>query len=132
MKQRLPGLAITALMVGGLGVTGLGTGAGTAHAEHWCEPPAMVNGVCWGPNQWCPGDSILRLTQNHVYDPVTWDMNICHTYYLVPHGEGNATSTVFEGPNPPGPGVIPPPAPYVPPPPGMCWSMWIPAPCPNG
>ena len=130
MKPRIAGLAMTALVTGGLGLTGLG--AGIAHAEHWCEPPAMVNGVCWGPNQWCPGDTILRLTQNHVVDPVNWDMTVCHTYYLVPKGEGNVTTTVFEGADPPPPGVLPPPLPYQPPPPGMCWAMWIPAPCPNG
>jgi hypothetical protein len=55
------------LMSGGLAVADLG--AGTARADDDCQPAAFVNHVCWGPNHWCPGDSLFHLTQNHVYNP---------------------------------------------------------------
>ena len=115
-------------------VAGLGGGvAGIAHAENWCPREAMLgNGICYGPNQWCPGDSLFHLTQNHVANPINWDMNVCHTYYYVQWGQGNAAPNIWDGANPPPPETLPesPPAPQLPP--GMCWSMWIPAPCPAG
>jgi hypothetical protein len=119
------------LVSGGFAVAGLGTG--TAQADDDCGPAAMVNHVCWGPNRWCPGDSLFHLTQNHVYNPVTWDMNVCHTYYHVAFDQGNQGQGIYEGPNPPPPQSLPaPPPPGLPPPPGMCWNMWIPGPCPGG
>jgi hypothetical protein len=134
MKRMIVGLATTALVSGSLALTGLGVGAGVAQAERWCTPDAMVNGLCYGPNQWCPGDSLFHLTQNHVANPVTWDMNVCHTYFYVPQDQGNVAWGVYEGPTPPPPNAPPPPAPnWTPPlPEGMCWAMWVPAPCPNG
>jgi hypothetical protein len=128
MKRVLVGLATTVLVSGGLAVA-----TGTAQADDDCGPAAMVNGVCYGPNQWCPGDSLFHLTQNHVYNPVTWDMNVCHTYYHVAFDQGNQGQGIWDGPDPPPPVAPPAPAPPgLPPPPGMCWAMWIPAPCPNG
>lgn len=131
MKRVGVGLATTLLLSGGLGVAGLGQPV--ARAENWCSSPAMINGVCYGPNQWCPGDSLFHLTQNHVANPINWDMKVCHTYYYVPWGQGNVGQDIWEGPNPPGPQTLPPPGPTAPPlPPGMCWNMWIPGPCPGG
>jgi hypothetical protein len=131
MKPALVGFATAALLSGGSGVAGLS--AGVAHADSDCSPAAMIDGVCWGPNQWCPGDSLFHLTQNHVHDPVTWDMNVCHTYYHVPPDQANQGQGIYEGPDPPPPqappGRLPP---GLPPPPGMCWNMWIPGPCPGG
>ena len=92
----------------------------------------MVGAVCYGPNQWCPGDSLFHLTQNHVADPINWDMSVCHTYYYVPFGKGNAGYRIWDGPNPPGPQVPIQSPPGLPPPPGKCWNMWIPGPCPGG
>jgi hypothetical protein len=130
MRRLIVGLATTAVVSGGVALTGLG--AGTAQAEDWCPPAAMVGAICYGPNQWCPGDSLFHLTQNHVANPITWDMNVCHTYYYVPWGQGNVGANIFEGADPPPPETLPPPLPVLPAPPGMCWAMWIPAPCPNG
>lgn len=137
MKRVLVGFATAALASGGLSLAGMG--AGTAHADDDCSPAAMVGVVCYGPNHWCPGDSLFHLTQNHVHDPVTWDMNVCHTYWHVALEDGNQGQGIYEGPNPPPPQTPPtgapggPPAPpYLPPPPGMCWNMWIPGPCPGG
>jgi hypothetical protein len=91
----------------------------------------MVGPVCYSPNQWCPGDSLFHLTQNHVADPIKWDMNVCHTYYYVESGRGNVGQRIWEGPNPPPPQTLisAPPGLL---PPGMCWSRFIPGPCPGG
>ncbi|MBB5163719.1 hypothetical protein [Mycobacterium sp. AZCC_0083] len=131
MNRVLIGFATAALVSGGLGLAGLG--AGTAQAIDDCAPATKVNGMCYGPNHWCPGDSLLYLTQNHVKFPVTWDMNVCHTYWHVAPEDANQGFGIYEGPNPPPPQAPLPPAPLSPPlPPGLCWSMWIPAPCPAG
>jgi hypothetical protein len=95
------GLATAALVSGGVGLAGLGVG--TAHADDDYGPAAMVNGICDGPNQWCPGDSLFHLTQNHVYNPVTWDMNVCHTYWHVAPDQANQGQGIYEGPDPPPP-----------------------------
>ena len=120
------------LLSGGVAVAGLGLAPGSAHAENWCPPNAMVGAVCYGPNQWCPGDSLFHLTQNHVVNPINWDMRVCHTYYYVPWGQGNVGQDIWEGPNPPGPQTLIQAPPGLPPPPGKCWNMWIPGPCPGG
>ena len=98
MKRLFVGIATAALMSGGVVAAALGAGA--AQADD-CAPSAMVNGICYGPNQWCPGDSLLNLTQNHVYNPVTWDMNVCHTYWHVAPDQANQGQGIYEGPNPP-------------------------------
>jgi hypothetical protein len=139
MKRVFVGLATTVLASGGLGLAGLG--AGTAEAA--CTPDTGGYACGYGPNLWCPGDSVYS-DQGGPDNGVNWDMNVCHTWYRVAQGAGNVpvperpgsnenSSTVWEGPNPPPPALPPPPAPPgLPPPPGMCWSMWIPGPCPGG
>ena len=109
LKQIIAGT----LLSGGVAAAGLGLAAGTAHAENWCAPAAMVGPVCYGPNQWCPGDSLFHLTQNHVANPINWDMRVCHTYYYVPWGRGNFGQDIWEGPNPPDPQTFAPPAPAI-------------------
>jgi hypothetical protein len=120
------------LLPAGVALAGLGPAAGTAHAEVWCPPSSKVGAVCYGPNQWCPGDSLFHLTQNHVANQINWDMNVCHTYYYVPWGKGNVGYDIWDGPNPPGPQTLISAPPGLPPPPGTCWNMWIPGPCPGG
>lgn len=58
------------------------------------------------------GDSLFHLTRNHVYDPVTWDMNVCHTHYHVAPDQANQGQGIYEGPKPPPP--IGPPQPMPP------------------
>ena len=114
MRRVVVALATTVLVSGGLN---LGVGAGTAQADDYCSPPTKVNGLCYGPNRWCPGDSLFHLTQNTERQPVTWDMHICHTWYIVSPGMGNSggmNDGIWDGPNPP-----PPQAPPPPPPPGL-------------
>ena len=101
MKRVSVGLATAALVSGGIGLAGLS--AATAWADDDCSPAAMVNGICYGPNQWCPGDSLFHLTQNHIHDPVTWDMNVCHTYWHVAPRQANQGQGIYEGPDPPPP-----------------------------
>ncbi|MDT5009492.1 MAG: hypothetical protein QOH57_1109 [Mycobacterium sp.] len=128
MKRPIVWLATTALVSGGMALAGVG--AGTANAT--CPPGAVVNGMCYGPNHWCPGDSLYSSKGGPNRD-VNWDMNVCHTWYWVAEGAGNVSPVVWDGDNPPPPPGPPVPGPGAPPlPPGMCWAMWVPAPCPNG
>lgn len=89
-----------ALLCGGLGLAGLGTGAGTAQA----------NG---GPYTWCPGQSMDDpIGPNRFGNQYDWDMSVCHTWYRVSYGYGNVFkivngqrtlqgSSAWEGDNPP-------------------------------
>jgi len=116
MNRLFVGFATAALVSGGL--VAAGPGAGTAQAIDDCSPAAMVGAICYGPNHWCPGDSLLYLTQNHVYNPVTWDMTVCHTYWHVAPEDANQGQGIYEGPNPPPPQAPPmgwPGAPPMPP-----------------
>jgi hypothetical protein len=82
--------ATTALLSGGWGWTGVGDG--TAHADD--------NG--WGPpHHWCPGQTPLPATGNHITDPLNWDWNVCHTYYFLWEGMGNVSNMIWDGDNPP-------------------------------
>ena len=115
--NRFTRFATTGLVSGGLCLAGLGLGAGTAQAQ---TPPG-------GPYQWCPGQELPR-TGNQRVNPVIWDMNVCHTYWYVYHGQGNAAQNLWDGDNPPAP--PPPPVGFTPPlPPGQCWYLFIPGPC---
>jgi len=100
--NRLSQIAMTALVAGGLGLSGLGLAAGPAQADPWpgCEKEA-------GPCHWCPGDEAPH-TGNHVTDPVVWDWNVCHTYWYVYPGQGNVANLIWDGDDPPPP---PPPGP---------------------
>jgi hypothetical protein len=95
MKRLVIGLVTTALVSGLMSLTGLGP----AHAD---QGPI-------GPKQWCPGQS-LWITGNHVTNPVIWDNNVCHTYYVVAWGQGNVAQNIWDGPDPPAP-LPPPPLP---------------------
>jgi hypothetical protein len=133
MKQQTAAWAAAVLMCGGLAWLG-----SASPAQAGCEPGHVGNTCGYGPNRWCPGDS-LYMDRGGPYQGVQWDMNVCHTWYRVAMGAGNISlgphnqSDVWEGPNPPPPAPPPAPAPPgLPPPPGMCWNMWIPGPCPGG
>jgi len=76
MKISIGGLATTLLVSGCFGLAGLELGAGTAHADDR-----------YGPHQWCPGQSMEWPTGP--WNQVDWDMNVCHTWYVVGIGQGN-------------------------------------------
>jgi len=110
MKQ-VKRLATTALVAGGLGLASMGLGAGIANAG--------------GPYSWCPGDDMGGYGggfNTPIDARPNWDWNVCHTFHYVNRGQGNVSSTVWEGDNPPGP--------YPWQPPNMCWALFIPHPCP--
>jgi hypothetical protein len=90
MRRLIVGLATTVLVSGGLGLAGLGLGAGTAQANI-------------GPYHWCPGGHDRLPSPN-----VVWDMTVCHTYWIVAFGLGNTddglpTHDLWDGDNPPAP-----------------------------
>ena len=110
-----------AVMSAGVALAGLGSSAGMAQADP--EP---------GPNDahhWCPGQEPVR-TGNARTDPLNWDWNICHTYWYVLPGQGNVSSMIWDGDNPPAP---PPSGPFWTPPvpPGWCMGLFVPSPCPQ-
>jgi hypothetical protein len=79
--NRISRFAATVAVSGGLGLTGLALGTGTAHADTWC-----------------PGDYLFTGMPN-------WDMSVCHEYYWAHKYDLNAPMTLhIEGP-PPGPPV---------------------------
>lgn len=109
MRRLIFGLATSVLLSGGLGVAGLAGAVGTAAA--WPGPLPKSGG--WpgcpddpkGPCHWCPGDPPVQ-TGNLRVNPVIWDSSICHTYYYVLPGQGNVSSMIWDGEDPPAP---PPP-----------------------
>ena len=108
MKRVIHGLATTALVSAGLGLS-----TGTAHAYPY------------GPYQWCPGQTPMHLN---------WDQSICHTYWIVEHGQGNVDGTVVVGDGTPLANIWDgdnPPASAPPPnlPPGLCRSEFPPQQC---
>ena len=89
-----------AAAVAGAAMVGLTMGTGTAQA------------VPEQGNSWCPGQALP-------FDNIRWDMNVCHTWYMVPPGTGNVTMVDLKG-NPldsfiyagdPPPVLTPPPPP---------------------
>lgn len=109
--KRIARLAAGLTVSGALGMAALGLGAGVASAG--------------GPYQWCPGDEAGGYGGgfNTPADArPNWDWNTCHTYHYVNPGQGNVSSTVWDGDNPP--------APYPWQSPNTCWALFIPIPCP--
>jgi hypothetical protein len=91
MKRIIAGLATALFVCGGLGLAGLG--AGIAYADPQYQNPP-------GPFHWCPGQPLPA----EAHGTVNWDMAICHDYYLVVIGHGNAGglyNNIWDGPNPP-------------------------------
>jgi hypothetical protein len=97
MRRRIVRLATTVLVSGGLGLAGLGLGAGTAHA------------FTFGPFQWCPGQPFAFDPPQQAGWPV-WDMNVCHTYWYEYDVRTKAPAHYWEGENL-FPTPIPPPPP---------------------
>ena len=112
MKQReeaamdtthtLKKILVGALLSSAVAVAGLGIVAGTAQA-----------GPNGGPYTWCPGQQWTFPPGPGTWGAVIWDMNRCHTYWVVSYGLGNVPykyggpSIIYEGDNPPAPHVDP-------------------------
>jgi hypothetical protein len=111
--NRMSRLTTAVVVSGGLGLAGLGLGAGIA--------PAQPAGYTWCPGQPLPSQGL------------GWDMHVCHTFYTVPFGTGNVPMVDVNG-NPldsymwadsPPPPLGPPPP--LPPRPAYCppWNVII-------
>ena len=105
-----------ALMSAGLAVAGLGLAGGTAQALPGGPVPLSAWPGCpedspAGPCTWCPGDPPVQ-TGNLRVNPVVWDNNVCHTYYVVAFGKGNVAQNIWDGPNPQAEIPPPPPPPW--------------------
>ena len=64
----------------GAAAAGLAIGAGAAQAD---PVPAPAN-------SWCPGQALP-------FSNIQWDMNVCHTWYIVPFGKGNVRMVDLKG-----------------------------------
>jgi hypothetical protein len=102
MKKSVAG----ALLAGSLALTGAGLATGVAQADPF-SPQA---------HSWCPGQGLPDRG-------VEWNMAVCHTWYIVPVGQGNVRiagttagsymladvpAPVFNPPPPPPPKPEPP------------------------
>ena len=95
MKKTIAG----ALLAGSLAVIGAGVVTGTAQAEPFSPQP----------HSWCPGQGLP-------FRGIEWDMGVCHTWYVVPVGQGNvrfagSTDGSFVSADIPAPTFTPPPPP---------------------
>jgi hypothetical protein len=100
MKKAIAGT----LLAGSLAITGAGLATGIAQADPFSPQP----------HSWCPGQGVP-------YRGIGWDMGVCHTWYIVPVGQGNVpfggtTNGSFVLADVPPP-VFTPPPPAPPPPP---------------
>lgn len=103
--NRISRWTTVAVAAGGLGLAGVGFGAGIGQAAPY------------EPRYWCPGDDPRGEPGGaFVTSPPNWDWNVCHTYYIVPYGQGNVNPGILAD-------VPPPPEPTV------CWSLFLPRPC---
>jgi|SRR5271156_749899 len=108
LRRGIVGLATTVVVSGGVGLAGLGLGAGTAQAR----PNPACNDLypCY---TWCPGEPLPRSVHTNAGGteqpgpPVVWDMSVCHDWYW---GAATPDRQVIEG--------IPPPRPLPP--------LWVP------
>jgi alkanesulfonate monooxygenase SsuD/methylene tetrahydromethanopterin reductase-like flavin-dependent oxidoreductase (luciferase family) len=105
--SRISRFATTVAISGGLALAGLGLAAGTAQANPFAAQP----------HSWCPRQALP-------FNNIQWDMEVCHTWYTVPFGQGNVRMVDLRG-NPldsfisadiPAPMLTPPPPPPPPPP----------------
>jgi hypothetical protein len=89
----------SALIAGGVAMTGVGLAAGVANAD--ADRCSTRAGCYHGPGmRWCPGDYVwpgLRATG--------WDLNTCHVYHeqCPPGYYGGCPDNIVEGPPPPPP-----------------------------
>jgi hypothetical protein len=103
--RRVGQLAATVVVAGAAAAS---LAVGTAQAQGPNSPT---------PNNWCPGQALP-------FSNIKWDMNVCHTWYMVPSGTGNVTMVDLQGnkldsfilADAPPPVFAPPPPPSGPPP----------------
>jgi hypothetical protein len=72
-----------ALLGGSVAVIGIGLGAGTAQADPSDPVPEQSH-------SWCPGHALP-------FPGIQWNMGVCHTWYMVPVGQGNVRMATPQG-----------------------------------
>ena len=91
--NRITRLATTVVLSGGLGLVGLGLGAGPAQAGP-IFGPSYEGGNCPGGitcTHWCPG----RPSSIPGSSVITWDWNVCHDWYWNSEGVVDVGSNVI-------------------------------------
>ena len=97
--RTLQNVIAAAVMAGMVAATGAGLVTGTAQADPFAAQP----------HSWCPGQGLP-------FRGIEWDMGVCHTWYIVPVGQGNVrfagtTDGSFVAADVPAPILTPPPPP---------------------
>lgn len=108
---RLSNVAAAVVAAGVIAGAGLVLDTATAHADPF---PAQ-------PHSWCPGQALP-------FQNLQWDMGVCHTWYIVPFGQGNVRMVDLKGnaldsfisADGPAPILTPPPPPPPAPPHPFC------------
>jgi hypothetical protein len=98
-------LATTVVAAGAAMAAGLALAAAAAQAEPFA---AQAHG-------WCPGEALP-------FNNIQWDMGVCHTWHIVPFGQGNVRMVDLKGnamdsfiaADGPAPMLTPPPPPLPP------------------
>jgi hypothetical protein len=104
-RRRRFGSVLVALVCGGLGPAGPGLAAAGAQALPAVAP---LNGGPIPENHWCPGDDPRGGPGGpFVTSPPNWDWTVCHTFWIVPSGQGNVSPGIWEGDGPPAPAPQP-------------------------
>ena len=106
LRRGITALATTLLVSGGLGLAGLGLGAGIAQADAGNDHCSTRSGCYKGPGmRWCPGDYVWPDLAG-----MGWDMSVCHVYHLACV---SATLEACPDPNAIAEGPPPPPPPPI-------------------
>jgi hypothetical protein len=97
----------------------VGDGHGGGINNVWDGPNPPTGPAPAGPisHKWCPGQPLPDDGTNLDGTPHTfgWDMNVCHTYYVVGYQQGNVGDYIWDAAGGP-----PPPPPQCPPIAFMC------------
>jgi len=92
----------------GQGNVGDGHGGGINNVWEGANPPVGPGPAGPIAHSWCPGQPLPQdgTSADGTPHQVSWDMNICHTYYGVGYHQGNVGDYIWdaaEGPPPPPP-----------------------------
>lgn len=78
-RNRKP-LIVRAAMAGCVAVAVFGPAPESAHGDPFSPQP----------QHWCPGQGLP-------FSGMQWDMSVCHTWYMVPVGQGNVRMNSVQG-----------------------------------
>ncbi len=109
--MRVSSVGAAVVAAGAIVSAGLALNAATAQADPFAAQP----------HSWCPGQALP-------FQNLQWDMGACHTWYIVPFGQGNVRMVDLQGQpldsfisaDGPAPILTPPPPPPPAPPHPFC------------